>query len=86
MGRHLNGKQLVRVAVQRILDLLIAAVLVKIFIDLSGKLAEVQLVDLILQQTCRLKYSELLRLFLVNQANTLEAVVAFLGSFKDTGP
>ena len=84
MGRYLHRKKLVRIKVQRVLNLLISSIFKEVFIDLPGKSDQVQLVYLKLQKTGCFKGRKLFRLLLINQADALEAMVAFLSPLKNT--
>ena len=57
----------------------------EVFTELFGKAAEIQLIDLIFQEPGSLHGREVRRLFLIDEANTAEAVAAGLGRIEDTG-
>ena len=67
-------------------DLIPAPVSSEIFIDSPGKCVQIQIVQLIFQQFCRLKCIQLFRFFLMNQTDTGKTVIAFLCHIKHTAP
>ena len=84
--RDLQIEHLIHIAGQSVTQLLIAAVLKEILIDLPGKIIQVQLIDFVLQQPGRLKGRQLIRFLLVDQADALETVAALLGPLENTAP
>lgn len=76
------GTHFVNVAAHGIADLIKTAVSVEAGINLSGKICQVHLAELVFQQFSGLKGSQLFRAFLIDQADALEAAAAVLAALK----
>ena len=78
-----HGKQLL-FKVQDKPQFFVSPVLAKILIHFPRKIAQIQLIDFVFQQTQGFRRRQVLRIFLFNESDALETVAAFLGLFKNT--
>lgn len=69
-------QDLLHIPVHGVDDVLVSAVFLETFIDLSGKCVQIQLVQLVVQKLGGLKDVEIPGIFLLDQADAVEAVAA----------
>ncbi len=77
-----NGAHFVDVAAHGVADLIKSAVSVETGIDTPCKVRQIHLTEFVFQKLCGLKGGQILRAFLVDQADALETAAAVLAALE----